>query len=46
MNRLRRHAASLAQRPLESFTDQLLARARPRDNDDDVALLVVRHTPR
>ncbi|MBW8798305.1 MAG: SpoIIE family protein phosphatase [Streptomyces sp.] len=44
MNRLRRHAAALAQRPLESFTDQLLARARPPDNDDDVALLAVRHT--
>ncbi|MEV5958974.1 SpoIIE family protein phosphatase [Streptomyces sp. NPDC051987] len=42
MNRLRRHAAALAQRPLESFTDQLLARARPPDNDDDVALLAVR----
>ncbi|MEV7983004.1 SpoIIE family protein phosphatase [Streptomyces sp. NPDC086519] len=46
MNRLRRHAASLAERPLESFADQLLARARSRDNDDDVALLAVRHTPR
>ncbi|CAL9627721.1 hypothetical protein SUDANB176_05998 [Streptomyces sp. enrichment culture] len=42
MNRLRRHAASLARHPLESFTDRLLARARPPDNDDDVALLVVR----
>ncbi|MEU6367021.1 SpoIIE family protein phosphatase [Streptomyces sp. NPDC046931] len=42
LNRLRRHAASLAHRPLESFTDQLLARARPPDNDDDVALLAVR----
>jgi serine phosphatase RsbU (regulator of sigma subunit) len=39
---LRRHAASLAHRPLESFTDRLLARARPPDNDDDVALLAVR----
>ncbi|GAA3051833.1 SpoIIE family protein phosphatase [Streptomyces glomeratus] len=45
LNRLRRHAASLAHRPLESFTDQLLARARPPDNDDDVALLAVRHIP-
>lgn len=44
MNRLRRHAAALAQRPLESFADQLLARARPPDNDDDVALLAVRQT--
>ncbi|MEU1592683.1 SpoIIE family protein phosphatase [Streptomyces sp. NPDC005708] len=43
LNRLRRHAASLAHRPLESFTDQLLARARPPDNEDDVALLAVRH---
>ncbi|MFE0511018.1 SpoIIE family protein phosphatase [Streptomyces sp. NPDC058964] len=45
LNRLRRHAACLAQRPLESFTDQLLTRARPPDNDDDVALLAVRHVP-
>ncbi|MFI1717090.1 SpoIIE family protein phosphatase [Streptomyces litmocidini] len=42
---LSRHAASLIHRPLESFTDELLARARPPDNDDDVALLVIRHTP-
>ncbi|MFR9793342.1 SpoIIE family protein phosphatase [Streptomyces sp. MB22_4] len=42
LERLRRHAASLAHRPLESFTDQLLARARPPGNDDDVALLAVR----
>ncbi|MGW0412934.1 SpoIIE family protein phosphatase [Streptomyces collinus] len=45
LERLRRHAASLAHRPLESFTDELLARARPRDNDDDVALLAVRYEP-
>ncbi len=45
LDRLRRHAASLAHRPLESFTDELLARARPQDNDDDVALLAVRHGP-
>ncbi|MFI6360431.1 SpoIIE family protein phosphatase [Streptomyces sp. NPDC050743] len=43
LNRLRRHAASLAHHTLESFTDHLLARARPPDNDDDVALLAVRH---
>lgn len=43
LERLRRHAGTLAQRPLESFTDELLARARPPDNDDDVALLAVRH---
>ncbi|MDF3300160.1 SpoIIE family protein phosphatase [Streptomyces sp. K1PA1] len=45
LERLRRHAASLAHRPLEPFTDQLLARARPPDNDDDVALLAVRYVP-
>nr|WP_317447763.1 PP2C family protein-serine/threonine phosphatase [Streptomyces collinus] len=45
LERLRRHAASLAHRPLESFTDELLARARPPDNDDDVALLAVRYEP-
>ncbi|MFE9173791.1 SpoIIE family protein phosphatase [Streptomyces kebangsaanensis] len=42
LRRLSRHAASLAHRPLEPFTDQLLARTRPSDNDDDVALLAVR----
>ncbi|MBC9724211.1 SpoIIE family protein phosphatase [Streptomyces sp. TRM68367] len=42
LHRLRRHAASLARRPLESFTDRLLERARPPHNEDDVALLVVR----
>ncbi|MFI1073417.1 SpoIIE family protein phosphatase [Streptomyces puniciscabiei] len=45
LDRLCRHAASLAHRPLESFTDELLARARPPDNDDDVAMLAVRHGP-
>jgi serine phosphatase RsbU (regulator of sigma subunit) len=45
LNRLSRHAASLAHRPLESFTNELLARVRPPDNDDDVALLAVRHGP-
>ncbi|CAL9660404.1 hypothetical protein SUDANB15_06949 [Streptomyces sp. enrichment culture] len=39
---LRRHAASLAHRPLEAFTDLLLERARPSGNDDDVALLALR----
>lgn len=43
LDRLRRHAAALARRPLESFTDELLTRVRPPDNDDDVALLAVRH---
>ncbi|MEZ3178158.1 SpoIIE family protein phosphatase [Streptomyces pimonensis] len=42
LNRLRRHAAALAHRPLFSFTDQLLSRVRPADNDDDVALLALR----
>lgn len=42
LDRLRRHAASLAHRPLQPFTDQLLARARPPRNDDDVALLAIR----
>ncbi|MDT0613392.1 SpoIIE family protein phosphatase [Streptomyces sp. DSM 40712] len=41
--RLSRHAAALARYPLESFIDELLARARPPDNDDDVAMLAVRH---
>ncbi|KES05992.1 DNA-binding protein [Streptomyces toyocaensis] len=42
LERLRRHAASLAHRPVESFTDELLSRTRPADNDDDVALLALR----
>ncbi|MFJ4616890.1 SpoIIE family protein phosphatase [Streptomyces sp. NPDC088812] len=42
LDRLRRHAASLAHRPLESFTDRLLERSRPADNDDDVAVLALR----
>jgi PAS domain S-box-containing protein len=42
LNRLRQHAAALAHRPLISFTDQLLRRVRPADNDDDVALLALR----
>ncbi|MFG2542954.1 PP2C family protein-serine/threonine phosphatase [Streptomyces sp. NPDC048594] len=42
MENLSRHAASLAHRPLDSFADELLRRARPADNDDDVALLVLR----
>lgn len=39
---LRRHAAALVRRPLESFADLLLERARPPRNDDDVALLAIR----
>lgn len=42
LNRLRRHAAALAHRPLAAFTDQLLRRVRPAGNDDDVALLALR----
>ncbi|MFJ7969669.1 SpoIIE family protein phosphatase [Streptomyces sp. NPDC096324] len=42
LQRLRRHAAALAHRPLASFTDQLLRRVRPTDNNDDVALLALR----
>ncbi|WNZ14122.1 SpoIIE family protein phosphatase [Streptomyces sp. 11x1] len=40
--RLRQHAAALVHRPLHVFCDLLLERARPVDNDDDVALLVFR----
>ncbi|MFF8288951.1 SpoIIE family protein phosphatase [Streptomyces sp. NPDC016309] len=42
MERLRRHAASLAHRSPESFIDLLMERTRPVDNDDDVAVLVIR----
>jgi len=42
LHRLRQHAAALAHRPLASFTNQLLRRARPVANDDDVALLALR----
>lgn len=42
LENLRRHAASLARRPLESFADLLLERARPPHNDDDVAMLAIR----
>lgn len=42
LSRLSRHAAALAHRPLKPFTDQLLDRARPPRNDDDVALLALR----
>ncbi|MGQ5228241.1 SpoIIE family protein phosphatase [Streptomyces sp. yara] len=46
LERLRRHAAALAHRPVGEFTDELLHRARPADNGDDVALLAVRVGPR
>ncbi|MFE0811552.1 SpoIIE family protein phosphatase [Streptomyces sp. NPDC058848] len=42
LERLRRHAASLAHRPLGSFCDSLLEQVRPEDNDDDVAMLALR----
>ncbi|MFJ8074437.1 SpoIIE family protein phosphatase [Streptomyces sp. NPDC096176] len=42
LERLRRNAASLAHRTLEPFSDHLLERARPPQNEDDVALLAVR----
>ncbi|MET7988757.1 MULTISPECIES: SpoIIE family protein phosphatase [unclassified Streptomyces] len=42
LQRLRRHAAALAHRPLAAFTDQLLRRVRPPANNDDVALLALR----
>ncbi|MFD3918520.1 SpoIIE family protein phosphatase [Streptomyces sp. NPDC058595] len=45
LDRLRRHAASLAHRPLSSFCDSLLDRVRPSDNDDDVAVIALRTPP-
>ncbi|MEU5366526.1 SpoIIE family protein phosphatase [Streptomyces sp. NPDC005925] len=42
LNRLSRHAASLAHRPLAAFCDSLLEQVRPDDNDDDVAMLALR----
>ncbi|GIH92912.1 hypothetical protein Psi01_35420 [Planobispora siamensis] len=41
MNRLRRHAAALACRPLDEFCDQLLERMAS-DGTDDIALLAMR----
>ncbi|WP_165984292.1 SpoIIE family protein phosphatase [Streptomyces sp. YIM 98790] len=46
MNRLLRQAAALAQHPLNPLCDLLLHRVRPADNDDDVALLACRVSPR
>ncbi|MFB8749087.1 PP2C family protein-serine/threonine phosphatase [Streptomyces parvulus] len=45
MESLSRHAAPLARHSLEDFADELLQRARPADNDDDVALLALRIPP-
>ncbi|MET9552353.1 SpoIIE family protein phosphatase [Streptomyces sp. NPDC006645] len=44
LEQLRKHAASLAHRPLAAFTDLLLERAQTlgRRNDDDVAILTLR----
>jgi serine phosphatase RsbU (regulator of sigma subunit) len=42
LRRLRGHAAALAHRPLDAFADLLLARVRPDDNEDDVAMLLLR----
>ncbi|MDT0445589.1 SpoIIE family protein phosphatase [Streptomyces johnsoniae] len=42
MDLLRRHAGSLARRPLAGLCDELLSRVRPADNDDDVAMLGLR----
>lgn len=44
LERLRKHAASLAHRPLAAFTDLLVERTRPtqEENDDDVAILALR----
>ncbi|TXS51232.1 SpoIIE family protein phosphatase [Streptomyces sp. t39] len=42
LDRLRRHAASFAHRPLDVFCDSVLDEVRPRDNDDDVAMLALR----
>ncbi|MEU0784621.1 SpoIIE family protein phosphatase [Streptomyces sp. NPDC006173] len=45
LGRLRRHAASLAHRPLDPFCDLLLDQVRPKDNDDDVAMIALRTPP-
>ncbi|MEE4543923.1 SpoIIE family protein phosphatase [Streptomyces sp. V4-01] len=45
LEQLRRHAAALVHRPLESFCDELLHRVRPPSNDDDVAMLALRVPP-
>ncbi|GGS53764.1 SpoIIE family protein phosphatase [Streptomyces griseoviridis] len=42
LDRLSRHAAALAHRPLDSFCDVLLEQVRPVGSDDDVAMLAVR----
>ncbi|MDA0632040.1 SpoIIE family protein phosphatase [Nonomuraea sp. MCN248] len=42
MERLSRQALALAHRPFGSLCEALLTAVRPEDNDDDVAMLVVR----
>lgn len=42
MERLSTQAAGLIGQPLTAFCDRFLASVRPADNDDDVALLVLR----
>ncbi|MER7967124.1 SpoIIE family protein phosphatase [Streptomyces ardesiacus] len=42
LDRLSRQAAALSHHPLDTFTDELLARARPAANEDDIALLALR----
>lgn len=42
MARLRRHAAALARHGVDDFCDRLIERVRPDDNDDDVAVIVLR----
>jgi serine phosphatase RsbU (regulator of sigma subunit) len=42
MERLREEAAALAGSRLNGYCDRLLAKVRPPDNDDDVALLTLR----
>jgi len=41
LERLRQEAAALSRGSLSDFCDRLLAKVRPADNDDDVALLMV-----
>ncbi|MCZ4124757.1 SpoIIE family protein phosphatase [Streptomyces sp. H39-S7] len=45
LDQLRRHAASLAHRPLDSFCDSVLHQVRPDTNDDDVAMIALRTPP-
>jgi PAS domain S-box-containing protein len=42
LERLRRYAAALIERPLEAYVDELLTRTRPSGNGDDVAILALR----